>query len=231
MYNDWQNLQKNINITFHDLSLLQQAFRHASFVNEIQNPDITDNERLEFLGDSVLNFIIAEKIYNDFSDLSEGELTVLRTLLIREDTLAKIAFDLNLGSYLQLGKGEESSGGRQRRTNLADTFEALVGAIFLDQGIDAAKDFLGSMLYSHIEDFKTDGLGRNYKAKLQEFTQSEYKQLPNYHLLESSGPDHDKNFVVEVKLKDKVLGTGSGRSKKAAEMDAARLACKTLSLI
>lgn len=225
---DWLRLQQNIGITFSVTSLLQQAFQHSSFVNE--NPDllITDNERLEFLGDAVLNFIVAEKMYHEFPNLTEGELTVYRISLIREDTLAQLASKLNLGEYLQLGKGEESSAGRQKRTNLADTFEALIGAIFLDQGLDITRNFVLDKLSSHLEKIKNGELGQNYKAKLQEFTQAEYKKLPTYRLVESSGPDHDKNFIVEVVLEDKVLGAGSGKSKKSAEMESARSACKKL---
>lgn len=225
---NWHDLQQNIGLTFRDISLLQQAFHHSSFVNENPDSTILDNERLEFLGDAVLNFIVAEKIYHEFPNLPEGELTLCRILLIREDTLAQLASELNLGDYLQLGKGEESSGGRQRRTNLADTFEAVIGAIFLDQGLAAARDFVLSKLSSHLEKIKNGESGQNYKAKLQEFTQAEYKQLPTYRIVESSGPDHDRNFVVEVVLGDKVLGTGSGKSKKAAEMEAARSACNKL---
>jgi ribonuclease-3 len=225
---NYHSLQQNIGIAFGDMSLLQQAFYHSSFVNENPDLSIPNNERLEFLGDAVLNFIVAEKMYHEFPNMTEGELTVDRTSLIREDTLAQLASELNLGEYLKLGKGEESSGGRERRTNLADTFEALIGAIFLDQGLTITRDFVLNKLFHHIEKIRNGDLGQNYKANLQEFTQAEYKQLPAYHLVESSGPDHDKNFVVKVVLGDKVLGTGSGKSKKTAEMEAARSACKKL---
>lgn len=225
---DWHSLQQTIGITFKDTTLLQQAFLHSSFANENPISLIPDNERLEFLGDAVLNFIVAEKVYQEFPNLTEGELTTLRISLIREDTLAHLASELNLGEYLQLGKGEELSGGRQRQTNLADTFEALLGAILLDQGLGTAKDFVLGKLSSHFEKIKNGESGQNYKAKLQEFTQAEYKKLPTYHIIESSGPDHDKNFIVEVVLAGKVLGTGSGKSKKTAEMAAARSACKNL---
>ena len=225
---DWQKLQKDIGIFFNDLTLLQQAFLHSSFVNENQNFSIPDNERLEFLGDAVLNFVVAEKVYREFPNLTEGALTTIRVSLIREDTLAQLGVELNLGDYLQLGKGEETSGGRQRQSNLADTFEALLGAIFLDQGLTTVKEFILSRLESHFTEIKARGLGQNYKAKLQEFTQGTCKQLPVYRIVQSSGPDHDKNFIVEVTLDNKVLGTGSGKNKKAAEIEAARSACKKL---
>jgi len=225
---DWHSLQKDIGITFRNSSLLQQAFLHASFINENPDSSISDNERLEFLGDAVLNFVVAEKLYHEFPNLSEGKLTVIRISLIREDTLAQLSLELNLGNYLQLGKGEESSGGRQRQTNLADTFEALIGAIFLDRGLATARDFILLRLNKHLDKIKSGESEQNYKAKLQEFTQSKYKQLPTYHLIESSGPDHDKKFVVEVVMGNKVMGRGSGKSKKAAEIEAARSACKKI---
>lgn len=225
---DWQDLEQNIGVTFKDTALLQQAFQHSSFVNENPDSSLPDNERLEFLGDAVLNFIVAEKIFQESPDLTEGELTVARTSLIREDTLAQLAKELNLGEYLQLGKGEEASGGRQRQSNLADTFESLIGAIFLDQGLDTARSFVLNRLDSHFVKTKTRRIGQNYKAKLQEFTQATCKQLPVYCVIESSGPDHDKHFVVEVTLEGKVLGKGSGKSKKAAEMEAARAACEKM---
>ncbi len=225
---DWQDLQQNIGITFKNTALLQQAFQHSSFINENPESATPDNERLEFLGDAVLNLIVAEKIYQESPQLTEGELTVARTSLICEDTLAQLARELRLGDYLQLGKGEEASGGRQRQSSLADCFEALVGAIFLDQGLDAAKSFVWRKMDKHLVKTKARGAGQNYKAQLQEFTQATCKQLPAYHIIESSGPDHDKHFIVEVTLEGKVLGTGSGKTKKAAEMAAARSACKNL---
>ncbi len=227
---DWDSLQQTIGVVFNDVSLLKQAFQHASFVNENQAQSLTDNERLEFLGDSILNFIVARKICHDYPHYQEGELTVLRTILICEDTLAQLASELHLGRYLQLGKGEESSGGRERLSNLADTFEALIGAIYLDSGLTAAENFILANLKKKLELIKAEKSAENYKAKLQEFTQAEFKQLPSYHLVETSGPDHDKSFLVEVKLDGKVIGTGSGKSKKNAEIEAARLACQKLSI-
>ena len=225
---NWQNLQQVIGVIFQDQSLLQQAFTHSSYTNE--NPDLAlnDNERLEFLGDALLGFIVAEKLYAEFPDIAEGELTEIRVSLVREETLAQLATELKLGDYLYLGKGEESTGGRQRQTNLADTFEALIGSIFLDQGLIATKNFVLGNLKNHIDQIKTTGKSPNYKALLQEFTQAEYKQLPTYHLVESSGPDHDMNFTIEVTLEDKTLGTGSGKSKRAAEIEAARSAWEKL---
>ena len=230
MLNNWSKLQKDININFKDPSLIQNTFIHSSYVNENSDAQMQDNERLEFLGDAILNFIVAERIYSDFPDLKEGELTEIRVSLIREETLAELAIELGLGEYLYLGKGEESTGGRNRRSNLADTFEALIGAIFLDQGLNAARKFILGRLYRQINEISSNGIGHNYKAMLQEFSQShpEYRTLPSYNLIESTGPDHDKLFTVEVMLANKVIGTGNGKSKKAAEMEAARSACHNL---
>lgn len=225
---NWQDLQHAIGVAFRDPFLLQQAFIHSSYINE--NPDfpLPDNERLEFLGDALLSFIVTEKLYHEFPHLTEGELTEIRISLIREETLAQLASALKLGDYLYLGKGEDSTGGRQRQTNLADTFEALIGAIFLDQGLTATKDFILRKLHSQLEQIKTEGIGQNYKALLQELTQAKYKQLPTYLIVEASGPDHDKDFTVEVALEDRILGAGSGKSKRTAEMEAARIAWQKL---
>jgi len=215
-------------MTFRDISILKQAFVHSSYINENPGFHLPDNERLEFLGDALLSFIVAERLYHEFPHFGEGELTEIRILLIRQETLAQLALTLHLGDYLHLGKGEEATGGRERQTNLADVFEALVGAIFLDQGLDTARDFVVGKLGSHLERVRTEGIGRNYKALLQEFAQAKFKQLPTYRIVEASGPDHDKGFIVEVVLGDRVLGTGSGKSKRAAEMEAARLAWEQL---
>jgi ribonuclease-3 len=228
---DWQALQRTIGVTFRDTALLQQAFIHSSYINENPGFHLSDNERLEFLGDALLSFVVAEKLYHEFPHFGEGELTEIRILLVRQETLAQLASILKLGDYLHLGKGEEVTGGRERQTNLADAFESLVGAIFLDQGLDVARDFVLSKLVSHLERVRAEGVGRNYKALLQEFTQAKFKQLPTYRVVEALGPDHDKGFTVEVMLGDRVLGTGSGKSKRAAEMEAARLAWKKLTTV
>ncbi|MBN2463543.1 MAG: ribonuclease III [Dehalococcoidia bacterium] len=225
---DWPALQQVIGITFRDTSLLQQAFIHSSYINENPGSNCLDNEHLEFLGDALLSFVVAERLYHEFPQFGEGELTEIRVSLVRQETLAELAAELKLGDYLYLGKGEEISGGRERQTNLADAFESLIGAIFLDQGLDAARDFVLHKLRKKLQEVSAKGAGRNYKALLQEFTQAKYKQLPVYRLVEVSGPDHDKVFVAEVALRDRVLGTGSGKNKRAAEMEAARIGWETL---
>ncbi len=217
-------VQKTIGIQFHDDTILQQAFLHSSYINE--NPGFAggDNERLEFLGDALLSFIVAEELYLRLPNFGEGKLTQIRASLIRQETLAEIAVDLKLGDYLLLGRGEEATGGRHKQTNLADSLESLIGAIYLDQGFDAAKMFVLDKLAGKFEQIHDEGIGHNYKALLQELTQAKYKLLPSYSIEETSGPDHDRRFVVKVILGDEPLASGSGKTKKAAEMEAARLA-------
>ena len=225
---DWNTLQQHIGIEFNDISLLKQAFIHSSYFNENPDSPISDNERLEFLGDSVLNFVTSQKLFLDFPHLQEGKLTELRISLIREETLAKLALELNLGDYLLLGKGEEATGGKKRPTNLSNAFEALIGAIFLDQGIDKVSYFILSRIESQLENARTGTISLNYKSLLQEYTQAKFKKVPTYRIKGTSGPDHDKRFIVEVVLGRKLLGNGSGKSKKNAEMDAARVAYERL---
>lgn len=225
---NWDSLQQTIGVPFQNQSLLQQAFVHLSYSNE--NPDfpLPDNERLEFLGDALLSFIVTEKLYQEFPHLAEGELTEMRISLIRQETLADLASSLELGDYLYLGKGEEATGGRERQTNLADTFEALIASIFLDQGLTATKNFVLARVKNKLEALTDTGAHPNYKALLQELTQSKHQQMPFYRLKETLGPDHDKIFTVDVMVEGKILGTGSGKSKKTAEMEAANFAWENL---
>ena len=226
---DFVNLQATLGVKFRDLSLLQQALVHRSYLNE--NPDLplASNERLEFLGDAVLGFVVAEEIYQRFPDLSEGELTKFRSALVRGETLGRIALSLNLGEYLYLGRGEEESGGRHRKRNLACTLEAVIGAVLIDQGLDAAKSFILGILGSELERAIEDKLAADYKSRLQEIIQSERKMTPVYRTIEEVGPDHAKVFTVEVLAGGSILGQGRGPSKRAAEMEAAREALESLS--
>lgn len=221
-------LQEAIGVKFGNIALLQQALTHPSYANENPGGVAIDNERLEFLGDAVLNLVVTEELYRNFPDLKEGELTELRVLLIRQETLARYARRLNLGSHLLLGKGEELTGGRERETNLADAFEALVGAVFLDQGIEITRRFILAQLGDEIAAVTDLGRRRNYKALLQEFTQAKFKQLPVYQVIAVSGPDHARSFTVEVRLGGQTIGSGSGKSKRVAEAEAARAACANL---
>lgn len=221
-------LKQTLGISFSTKSLLEQALVHSSAVNENPELPLSSNERLEFLGDAVLNFIVTNILYREFPDLPEGELTKIRTSLICRETLARLATSLKLGDYLYLGRGEELSGGRKKPSNLANALEAVIGAIFLDQGLASATDLVSKLLSSELQKIKERGVTPNYKTILQEYTQAQYQQTPVYHLIEATGPDHDRSFTVEVLLGDRILGRGSGKSKQSAEMAAARTAWEKL---
>lgn len=230
MLGNWGVLQDVVGVKFGNVALLQQALTHPSYANENPGDILADNDRLEFLGDAVLNFVVTEELYRDFPELNEGELTEFRVLLIRQDTLARCALRLGLGDYLLLGRGEELTGGRERETNLADAFEALIGAIFLDKGIEVARRFILAQLGDEIAAVRCQRRRRNYKALLQEYTQAKFRQLPVYQVVEVAGPDHFRCFTVEVKLGEQTIGVGSGRSKRMAEIEAARVACEKLNI-
>lgn len=218
------DLQQKIGISFQDISILKQALVHKSYINENASSDMHDNERMEFLGDALLNFTVAAKLYNDFPLLPEGKLTEIRISLIRQEKLAEKAALLNLGDYMLMGKGEELTGGRTRLNNLADAFEALIAAIYLDSGTDSARTFVLDSFKQDLTSIKAGRLAVNYKALLQELSQAEYKCLPDYEVVEATGPDHDKLFCVSVSIGDVLIAVGSGKSKKTAELEAARLA-------
>jgi len=222
-------LQQTLGISFNDLSILEQAIVHSSYINE--NPDSTplSNERLEFLGDAVLGLVIAEKLYLDYPQFSEGEMTKLRSALVSRDTLARTARNISLGNYLYLGKGEEASGGRNKLTNLAGALEAVIAAILLDQGLAITKDFILRLLNKELQKVVSQGVKTDYKSQLQEFIQSRQQQIPTYYLVEAVGPAHNRRFTVEVKVDNIVLGRGSSKSKKAAEVEAAHAALECLS--
>ena len=224
----WDDCQRALDISFSDEWLLKQAFVHSSYLNE--NPDFTlpSNERLEFLGDAILDFIVTERIYKEFPELPEGELTTIRSSLVCRETLAEAAFSLKLGDWLLLGEGEEANGGRVRQSNLANAMEALIGAIYLNQGLAKAKEFVLRQLEPILEKIKAGEMTPNYKALVQELVQKEKRSAPVYHLVEAIGPDHDKQFTVEVLIEGEILGRGTGKNKKAAETEAARSAWEKL---
>jgi len=227
---DLAALQQVLGISFNSLSLLEQALVHSSYSNE--NPGFVpdSNERLEFLGDAVLDLVVAEKLYRDFPQFTEGKMTKLRAALVRQDTLAHMARAISLGDYLYLGRGEESSGGRDKPTNLAGALEAVVAAIFLDQGLNTTTDAILRLFNVELVKVISHGIGVDYKSQLQELIQTRQDQIPVYHLVEAVGPDHDRRFTVEVRVGDTVLGRGSGKSKKRAETEAARSALEQLSV-
>jgi len=225
---DWNDCQKHLGISFRQESLLELAFVHSSYLNE--NPGFagSSNERLEFLGDAILNFIVAEKLYEEFPELPEGNLTEIRASLVCRDTLAEIASSLKLGDWLLLGQGEEANGGRARPSNLANAMEALIGALYLEQGLARARRFIFRQLKPRLDKIKAGKRTPNYKALVQELVQGQKRPTPVYRLVETAGPDHSKQFTVEILVEGEVVGNGTGKSKKAAENQAARAAWEKL---
>jgi len=217
-------LQEVLGLFFNDPSLLERALVHRSYVNEYPDSAPISNERLEFLGDAVLGLVVAEKLFRDFSKLTEGKMTKLRAALVCQDTLARIAGTIELGDYLYLGKGEEASGGRHKEANLARVLEAVIGAVYLDQGLVSASDFISRLFSRELKKVARWGAGVDYKSRLQEAVQARGQTAPVYKVIEEEGPDHDKRFTVEVRVGKKVLGKGSGKSKKTAEVAAAHFA-------
>jgi len=222
------SLQEVLGVSFEDIFLLQQALVHRSYLNEANGFSLPLNERLEFLGDAFLGLVVTERLFKDFPDLQEGELTKLRSALVRTDTLARVAVSLDLGNHLLMGKGEKETGGRQKRRNLACTFEAVVGAVLVDQGLEKARDFVLRALASEFGSTIEEKLEKDPKSKLQEGLQASQRPAPTYRLVESTGPDHEKVFTVEVLAEGIVLAQGTGKSKQKAEQVAAREALKKL---
>ena len=218
---DVGSLQESLNVRLTNPSLLEQALIHSSYLNEYLGTVSASNERLEFLGDAVLGFIVAEKLYQNFPGLAEGEMTRIRSALVRGETLAQVARRLRLGDYLYLGKGEEAGGGRQKPANLSGALEAVIAAIYLDRGLAVTRELVLEWLAEELQKVAGQGKGVDYKSQLQEVIQIEYRSPPSYRTVQAAGPDHDKLFTVEVMIGDKVLGRGAGKSKKLAEMEAA----------
>jgi len=225
---DWNECQRDLGISFRQVSVLEQAFVHRSYLNENPDFDLPDNERLEFLGDAILNFIVAERLYREYPNLLEGDLTEIRASLVCRDTLAEVASSLRLGAWLLLGQGEEASGGRTKQSNLANAMEALIGAVYLDRGLATARKFILRQLKPELKKIKAGKMTPNYKALVQELIQGQKKPAPVYHLVEAAGPDHNKEFTAEILVEGEVLGRGTGKSKKAAESQAARAAWEKL---
>ena len=223
-----ENLQENLGYRFRDESLLRGALYHSSYANEHRNENIVSNERLEFLGDAVLGFVSAEFLYSRVPNAPEGELTRIRAALVREESLFEVAQSLQLGECLMLGKGEESGGGRQRPSILADCTEAVFAAVYLDGGMDCARDLIHRVLLSKGDIEVAESRRRDYKTELQELVQRKPHQVLRYELVGQSGPDHAKVFTVAVLLNGDPVGEGSGHSKKEAEQASARAALEKL---
>lgn len=216
--------QQQNNLVFRDPVLLQTAFIHSSYVNESDDADLSDNERLEFLGDSILGYAVSELLYARFPDMSEGQLTSVRASLVRRETLARFARQLHLGDYLLLGHGEDESGGRKRAATLCATFEAVVGAIYLDQGIEAVRRFVLPLVEADLTRIQPHALGKDPKSRFQEWSQSEVALAPRYKVVDDAGPDHAKVFTTQVLVGDRRYGVGRGRSKQEASQAAAAMA-------
>ena len=221
-----KDLEEEIGYRFHNISLLQNALTHSSYANERWHNSLLSNERLEFLGDSILGMLVAEYLYRNFPDRPEGELTRMRADMVCETTLAAVANTIHLGDHLLLGHGEEQGGGRTRDSILADAVESVIAASFLDGGMEAAERFIRRFILVQVPVTKLHNA--DYKTQLQELVQQKRNQVLTYLLAGESGPDHDKQFDVQVALNGTVVGSGRGSSKKRAEQDAARNAIAAL---
>jgi len=217
-----EELENRIQYKFKDKNNLILALTHSSYANEYKNEKLISNERLEFLGDSVLSVIVSENIYRNYGHLSEGEMTKFRANVVCEASLEHCALNLNIGKYLLLGKGEELTGGRTRTSILSDAMEALIGAIYIDGGLECAREFVLRQMKKFIVDSINGEIFMDYKTQLQEMIQKHNDQKVSYEIIEEKGPDHNKIFVSQVKLDDKVIGIGEGRTKKEAEQMAAK---------
>lgn len=222
-------LYEKLDYTFIDPDILEEAFRHSSYVNEIKAPGMRDNERLEFLGDAVLDLAISHILMDIFKEAREGDLSKYRASAVNESTLCRIAKELQIGDFLLLGKGEELTNGRNKPSILADTMEAILGALYLDAGYQETKRVIQRLFLPVIRRIETSEIKYDYKSLLQEYSQETYRLLPEYKLLEEDGLAHDKTFTVALLLNGKTIAEGKGKSKKEAEQKAAREAFNCLS--
>lgn len=221
--------EEQMGIRFRAPALLNEALTHRSFVNEYAGDgNVKDNERLEFLGDAVLHIIVTDLLYSKYPGLNEGSLTQLRAALVRTESLAKLARDCRLGDFLQIGRGEELSGGRLRASLLCGAYEALIGALYLDRGLAAATAFVTPPLLRMLEGVVEQGLHIDARSELQERIQASLNVVPDYRVAAAAGPEHDKEFRVEVTLGEQIIGSGLGKSKRAAAQSAARKALRYL---
>ncbi len=226
-----KDLEKKLNYEFKNKALLQKALTHPSFQNRKLNDKIDNNQRLEFLGDAILDLIVTEYLYRKLASFSEGKLTKIKSIIVSKDSLAKWANHLSLGKYIILGRGEDLTGGRKKLSILADCFEAVLGAIYLDSGLIKTKKIVLPFLKKEIELFVKGKYEEDFKTLLQEISQKKMKCLPEYSLIKEKGPDHKKIFSVKVNLNKITYGTGVGENKKEAEQDAAKSALKKLKVI
>lgn len=220
-------VEARLGVSFRRQALLRQAFVHRSYLNENPSPGLESNERLEFFGDAVLSYVVAERLFRDCPTCQEGELTEWRGYLVRRDSLAAFARQLGLGEFLLLGRGEEAAGGRERAANLASLFEAVVGAIAIDRGLTAARKFIFEAIGEEM-DLRGRPTPIDPKSRLQELVQARWQRAPSYRTVREEGPEHRKIFTVEVSVHGQALGSGTGLSKQEAERAAAREALAEL---
>lgn len=223
-----QHYQAELGVVFNDPILLVSALTHRSYLNEHPLETVEDNERLEFLGDAALDFIVGNWLYSHTPGFAEGKMTRLRASLVRKETLAEIARELNIGLILRLGKGEEEGGGRERENNLCGALEAVCGAMYLDRGLDAVREFILPHLEGRLALILREESDKDAKSRFQEWSQSNLNKTPYYRVVSLDGPEHARSFTIEVLIDDQVFGSGQGTSKRAAEQEAARLALETL---
>ncbi len=219
---DFSQFEKKINVSFKNKGVLKQAFTHRSFINENKGSGLEHNERLEFLGDAVLELAITDYLYHKYPESPEGDLTAYRSALVNSNTLAAAADKISVNDFLLLSKGEAKDTGRARLYILANTFEAIIGAIYLDQGYEAANKFISEQLFDLIDDIVHKGSWIDSKSSFQEKAQEEVGITPQYKTLKENGPDHDKQFTVGLYLGDHLVAEGAGKSKQEAEQEAAR---------
>lgn len=219
-----RDTQQHLGLYFNDYSLLERALTHRSYLNEHPDEALEDNERLEFLGDAVLDFVVGAYLYHRFPEMNEGDLTVLRAALVRTRTLAGFARQLGIGDALRLGYGEDESGGRERLPNLCAAFEAVVGAIFLDQGLEAVELWVHQLIAPALEQVMANSTHKDAKSEFQIWAQARFNETPRYRVLASEGPDHNKIFTVAVEIADEIWGVGNGGSKQSAAQMAASIA-------
>lgn len=220
---DLSKIEKKMGVVFNDKDLLKQAFTHRSYLNENKKLDLNHNERLEFLGDAVLELVTTIFLYKKYPNKTEGDLTSLRSALVNTISISEAAFEIGFNDYLLLSKGESKDTGRARQYILANTFEAVVGAIYLDKGYDSANDFIKKFLLEKIDRIVEEGLWIDSKSKLQEIVQEKFSITPSYEILKEDGPDHNKTFTVVVSYGKGKTAEGVGKSKQEAEQDAARV--------
>lgn len=228
MINNYDKLEKKLGITFKNKDILENAFIHRSYINENRSKHLENNERLEFLGDAVLELITSDYLYKKYPDKQEGELTAIRSALVRTESLAEESKRLGFGEYFLMSKGERDSGGKQKEYLLADLFEAILGAIYLDNGLQACITFVSEAIFPKADNIVSKGLFVDPKTKVQELLQSKCKVTPTYILIKEDGPDHNKYFTVALQVGDKQISEGTGSSKQKAEESAAQNAIELI---